>query len=151
MADERTPRALETRENEARVQEWKPPQVLPDPTPQAGWVFRYVRTSVFGESDALNVSQRFREGWVPVKATDHPEIIFVKDHGSRYKDGIEIGGLLLCKMPEEVWKQREAYYRKLSTDQMQSVDSNFMRENHPSMPLLKPERHTRVQFGRPKG
>ena len=156
MVDERAPRDMDSRETEKRealqhIPSWTPPNILPDPAPSPGWVFRWVRTAVHSQPDPANVSQRFREGWVPVKAADHPEIQFVRDHKSSYKDGIEIGGLLLCKMPEETWKQRDAYYRRLAESQMQSVDQNFMRENHPSMPLLKPERQTRVTFGRPKG
>jgi hypothetical protein len=30
---------------------------------------------------------------------------------------------------------------------MESVDNNYMRENDPRMPLLRPERSTKVQFG----
>lgn len=151
MADERTPRDLESRDTEAREQTWKPPQILPDPTPSPDWEFKYVRVSVHGVADSVNISQHLREGWVPVKASDHPEISFIADKKSQWKDGIEIGGLLLCKMPKKMYEQRSAHYRKLAEAQLQSIDHNFLRESHPAMPLLKPERHTRVQFGRPKG
>jgi|TARA_R100001224_G_C3902327_1_gene108923 hypothetical protein len=91
----------------------------------------------------------FRGGWTPCRAEDHPELCIQSDVDSRFgKDGnIEVGGLLLCKMPKEKSEQRAAYYRDLAAQQMAAVDSNFMREQDPRMPLLQPERKTRVDFG----
>ena len=61
MSDNRKPREIESREEEARPASFRPPSLLPDPLPQPGWVFRWVRTSMVGQSDATNVSMRFRE------------------------------------------------------------------------------------------
>ena len=75
MAEQRTNRDAESREVETRASDsWLPASVLPNPAPQDGWVFRWVRTSTLGHADNTNVSQKFREGWVPVKAEDHPEL-----------------------------------------------------------------------------
>jgi hypothetical protein len=85
MADERAPReprTLETRESEIREESWEPASILPDPLPQEGWVFRWIRTSMVGTLDNMNVSKRFREGWEPVKAEDHPELQIMSDHKS---------------------------------------------------------------------
>jgi hypothetical protein len=73
----------------------------------------------------------------------------MSDHGSEWgkKGAIEVGGLLLCKSPEEFVKEREEYYRKRAEDQMQAVDNNFMRENDPRMPVFAPDRKTNVTFG----
>lgn len=149
MAGERTPRMLESRDQETRPTSWKPPSVLPDPAPQDGWVFRWIRIATLGISDNPNVSMRFREGWEPVKAEDHPELALSADATAEWtkRGGIEVGGLLLCKMPAEVAKQRQDYYEKMANQQMESVDNTFMRENDPRMPLLKPERKTMVSFG----
>ena len=152
MADERKapkPRDLESRENETRTQSWEPASILPDPTPQDGWVFRWVRTSMVGHMDNTNVSKKFREGWEPVKAEDHPELQIMSDHKSEWanKGGIEVGGLLLCKAPKESVDDRNEYYKKHAESQMQAVDNNYMRENDPRMPVLKPNRKTRVAFG----
>jgi hypothetical protein len=66
----------------------------------------------------------------------------------RFPDGIEIGGLLLCKTPVEFTEQRDAHFGKIASSQMDSVDNNFMRENDPRMPLFK-ERQTKVSaFGK---
>ncbi len=60
---------------------------------------------------------------------------------------IEIGGLMLCRMPLEMYRQRQAYYDNLAQQQMTGVDHNFMRENDPRMPLFS-EKDTKVTFGR---
>ena len=145
----REPRELETRKNETRDVSWEPASILPDPSPQDGWVFRWVRTSMVGNPDNTNVSKKFREGWEPVRAEDHPELHIMSDHKSEWgsKGNIEVGGLLLCKSPEEVVEKRRDYYRRHADAQMQAVDNNYMRENDPRMPVLAPDRKTRVAFG----
>ena len=149
MAEERINRDAESREVEQRPSDsWIPASVLPNPDPQEGWVFRWVRTSTLGHADNTNVSQKFREGWVPVKAEDHPELEVMSDIDSRFKGNIEIGGLLLCKAPEAKVRQREDYFEQMASTQMESVDNNFLKQNDPRMPVLNPERSTRTTFGR---
>ena len=149
MAENRLARELENRESAQRNKTWTPPQTLPAPNPQPGWVFRYIRTSIMGTADPSNTSAKFREGWEPVKAEDHPELMHMTDPNSRFKGNIEIGGLLLCKAPEELMKQRDEYYAQQAKAQLQSVDNNFMRLNDERMPLFS-ERKTSVSFGKGK-
>ena len=146
----RESREHETREVETRTESWSPPTVLPDPDPQDGWVFRWVRTSTVGQADNTNVSKKLRSGWEPVKAEDHPEMMIKSDLDSRFggEGNIEVGGLLLCKMPEEKLKARGDYIKKVSDRQIDSIDNNFMRENDPRMPVLESERKTRVDLGK---
>ena len=145
---ERTPRELETRAKTERPKQWMPPQLLPDPTPEPGYAFRWIRLSTLGTADAVNVSSKLREGWEPVKASDHPEIQLMGGDKTRFPDSVEIGGLLLCKTPVEFTEQRDAHYRQLAGQQMDSVDNNFMRESDPRMPLFK-ERTSKVSaFGK---
>ena len=149
MSEERTPRNNTTRKEEARPSdEWIPASSLPDPAPQEGWVFRWVRTSILGQSDNTHVSQMFREGWEPCMAKDHPELKLQSDIGSRFENNLEVGGLLLCKAPEETMAARSKHFQKAADNQMESVDNNYLRENDPRMPLLNPERNTRTTFGR---
>lgn len=143
----RTPRAAITRDAAARVKQWQPPSLLPDPEPRHGWVYRWIRTSTFGVQDPTNISRQFREGWEPVRLEDHPEFKDTRDMNSKWADGIEIGGLLLCRIPQETMDQRRAYYEKLAKSQLTAVDNNYMRENDPRMPVLAPERRTQVSFG----
>ena len=145
-ADERTPREAESREAGERTKPWEPPQVLPDPAPQDGWVFRWIRTSIMGNQDNVNASKRFREGWEPVRAEDHPEMMMASDRGSDYLGNIEVGGLLLCKTSEDNFNARSEYYAKLAHQQNESVNRNYMREDDPRMPKLN-DSTTRVSFG----
>jgi hypothetical protein len=88
-----------------------------------------------------------REGWEPVLAKDHPEIFLMGVENERFKDNVVIGGLLLCKAPEELIAERSAYYNNQTQSQMRAVDNSLMRENDPRMPLFN-ERKTTVTFGK---
>ena len=101
-----------------------------------------------GQSDNANVSRRFREGYTPVKASEFPELQILSDVDSRFKENIEVGGLLLCSIPEEFAQDRIQGQLEEAQAQIQAVDNSYMRENDPRMPLLKPERSTRTSFGR---
>jgi len=90
----------------------------------------------------------FREGWEPVKAEDHPELMLESDMGSNFKGNVEVGGLLLCKAPAGKMRARSKHFQQVADNQMESVDNNYLRENDPRMPLLDPERSTRTTFGR---
>jgi hypothetical protein len=148
MADQqnRTAREFENREVTQRKQHWAPPQTLPDPAPQKGWVFRWIRTSIMGQFDPTNTSAKFREGWVPVKAEDHPEMQIFSDPNSRFKGNVEVGGLVLCKAPEEMVNQRNDWYNRQAQSQMDAVDNTLMKTNDPRMPLFS-ERKSSVSFG----
>lgn len=146
MTGPRTTRDIEVRSTMERPKQWMPPQLLPDPNPEAGYAFRWIRVSTLGNADPMNISSKMREGWEPVKASEHPEIQLMGAKTS-IPDSIEIGGLILCKTPTEFVQQRDAFYQQQSEGQMNSVDNNFMRENDPRMPLFR-ERQSKVSFGR---
>ena len=148
MAENRISREQESREKAERPKMWRPPELLPNPNPEPGYAFRWIRVSTLNNPDPMNVSSKFREGWEPVKASEHPEVQLMNiGEKSRFPDSVEIGGLILCKTPVEFTQQRDAYYQQQTDSQMSSVDNNFMRENDPRMPLFK-ERRTEVKFGR---
>jgi hypothetical protein len=143
----RPSRDLETRDRAERPKQWMPPQLLPDPNPEPGYAFRWIRVSTLNKADATNVSSKLREGWEPVKASDHPEIRLFGSTNGQFPDSVEVGGLLLCKTPVEFTEQRDAYYRQQAEAQMASVDNTFMRDNDPRMPMFK-ERSSKVTFGK---
>lgn len=146
---ERAPRNTGTRDATKRKTSWKRQSVIPAPEPRNGLKFRWVRTSALGNADNMNVSRRFREGYVPVKAEDFPELKVLSDVGSRFKGNIEVGGLILCSIPAELAEERVEGQLEESQAQMEAVDNNFMRESDPRMPVLRPERTTRqTNFGR---
>ena len=143
----RQPRELDTREKMERPKQWMPPQLLPDPTPEPGYAYRWIRIASLGKDDATNISGKLREGWEPVRAADHPEIRLFGSSNPKFPDCVEVGGLLLCKTPVEFTDQRNEYYRKQADAQMNSVDNTYMRENDPRMPMFK-ERSSKVTFGK---
>jgi hypothetical protein len=147
MAENRLNRELETRSVAQRPQVWTPPQILPEPKPIPGYVFRWIRTSIMGQFDPTNTSSKLREGWEPCKAADHPEMMLYADPNSRFSGNVEVGGLMLCKAPEELATQRAQWYAKQSQSQIEAVDSNFMRTNDPRMPLFS-ERKSATSFGK---
>jgi hypothetical protein len=69
------------------------------------------------------------------------------DPESRFRDNIEIGGLLLCKTPVEFIEQRNEHFNKQTQAQTEAVDNNLMRQSDPRMPLFN-ERKSTTSFGR---
>ena len=135
-------RDLETREVAERPKQWALPELLPEPDKEAGYAYRWIRVSTLNSADPRNLSAKLREGWEPVKASQHPEAHTFVDPNSRFKDAIEVGGLILCKTPAEFIEQRDAHYRQLADSQMLSVDNSFMRESDARMPLFSDKRTT---------
>lgn len=143
----RTPRR--TREQVERPKVWQPAALLPEPDKQPGYAYRWIRVSTLGESDARNVSAKLREGWEAVRVEEQPQFKYFLDPNSRFKDNVEIGGLLLCKAPKELMTQRKEYFAQKNQAQLDSVDNNFMRENDQRMPLFR-EKRSSTSFGRGK-
>jgi len=98
-------------------------------------------------ADPRNLSGKLREGWEPVRIEEQPRFRMFVDPASRFKDNIEVAGLLLCKAPEEFVAQRKAHYARITAQQIEAVDNNFMKENDPRMPLFR-ERRSTHSFGR---
>lgn len=147
MASNKLTRELETRELTERPKQWMPAELLPEPDKQAGYAYRWIRVSNLNAADPRNLSAKLREGWEPVTLEEQPKFRLLADPNSRYKDNIEIGGLLLCKTPEEMVKQRNDYYRRQSDLQTEAVDNTLMRQSDPRMPLFN-ERKSTTSFGR---
>ena len=141
----RLDRELETRRTMARPQAWRPPETLPTPDPRPGWKHRWVRTSTMGTADPSNISSKLREGYEPCKAEDYPELMMHASTEGRFKGSVEVGGLLLCRIPEEFLQQRMDHYAQQNKAQIESVD-NFLRESDPRMPLFA-EKKSKVTFG----
>jgi hypothetical protein len=145
-AQNRLSRELDTRQVMQRPAAWRPPETLPMPDERPGWSHRYVRISTMGTADPSNISSKLREGYEPCKASDYPELMVHESTEGRFKGGIEVGGLLLCRIPAEFMEQRARHYERLNQSQVESVDNNFLRENDPRMPLFS-EKRTKVTFG----
>jgi hypothetical protein len=147
MAENRLTRELETRATQQRPKQWAPAELLPEPDKQPGFRYRWIRVKYRDKYDQRNISAKLREGWEPVKASEQPKFGLLVDPDSRFQDNIEIGGLLLCKTPEEFVAQRNEHYTNQTEAQTRAIDSSFMRENDPRMPLFS-DRKSSTSFGK---
>ncbi len=142
----RLDRALDTRAANFRPSSWQAPETLPQPEDRPGWKHRYVRLSTNGQSDPSNISSKLREGYEPCKAEDYPELMMHASTDGRFKGNIEIGGLVLCRIPAEFMEQRDTHFAKINKAQMDSVDNTYMKDNDPRMSKFA-ERTSKVTFG----
>ena len=149
MTTNKLARELDTRMTAERPKQWQQPELLPQPDKQPGYAYRWIRTSTLDQSDARNLSAKLREGWEPVSVEEQPQFSLLVDPNSRFKDKIEIGGLLLCKTPEEFVEQRNAHFQKQTDAQTLAVDNNLMRQSDARMPIFK-EGRSDVSFGKGK-
>jgi hypothetical protein len=149
MVESRLARELDTRTQTERPKTWQPASTLPEPDKQPGYAYRWIRVSTLNQADPRNISSKLREGWEPVRIEEQPKFKMMVDPNSRFKDNVEVAGLLLCKIPSDFMSQRRAHFAKKNKDQIESVDNNFMRENDPRMPLFR-ERKSTSSFGKGK-
>jgi hypothetical protein len=147
MTTKRIDREVETRDKSERLQQWAPAELLPEPVKIPGYKYHWVRISTLGAADPRNLSAKLREKWEPVPMEEQPEMQLLIDPNSRFKDNIEIGGLLLCKTPEEFVEQRNSFYAKQTDAQAEAVDNNLMRQSDARMPLFS-ERKSSSSFGK---
>ena len=144
--NKRTPRASQTREKESKPKVWTPPSALDAPPAPNGFRHRWVRAESLGFQDTKNVSGRLRQGYELVRADEYPDSDYPIVEDGKYAGVIGVGGLVLTRVPEEVAKQRQAYYAKQSQEQVEALDNDLMKEQHSSMPI-NIDRQTRVTFG----
>ena len=135
---DKTPRELDSRAKTERYV-YKPSSTLPSPNPEPGIAFHWVATHILGQADPTNVSRKLRDGFVPCKAADYPELML---EGNEKTGNIEVGGLMLCKINVEKAKAMTEYYDNLARAQMESVDNTFMRQNDSRMPLFSEKKST---------
>jgi len=148
MATNRLDRSTDNREFAERPKQWMPPELLPEPDKQTGYKYRWIRVATLNQADPRNLSAKLREGWEPVRIEEQPKFQLLVDPNSRYKDNIEIGGLLLCKTPEEFVAQRNKYYSDQANAQMAAVENTLMRQSDPRMPLYNDSKVETNRFGK---
>jgi hypothetical protein len=146
MAENRLKRELDNRTQAERPKQWQPASLLPEPDKEPGFAYRWIRVSSMNAADPRNLSKALQEGWEAVRAEEQPGLALLIDQNSRYKDNIEVGGLLLCKTPIEFKEQRDAHFQKQTDAQMRSVDNALMRQSDARMPIFN-ERKSTTTFG----
>ena len=144
----RKSRDSETRVEMQRPMVWRAPETLPSPEPRPGWTHRWVRTSTMGVADPGNISSKLREGYEPCKGDDYPELMMHAATEGRFKGAIEVGGLLLCRIPSEILVSRMQQHDQKNKLQMESVDSNFLRDrdSRSNMAMIV-DKKSKVTFG----
>ena len=147
IKDNKLTRELTTRAVEERPKQWMQPELLPEPDKQPGYSYRWIRVSTMNNADPRNISAKLREGWEPVPIEEQPKFRLLADPNSRFKDNIEVGGLLLCKTPVDFVKQRNDHFAKVTQSQTEAVDNSFMRQSDARMPLFQ-ERKSSSSFGK---
>lgn len=149
MTTNKTTRDMNNREVMERPKQWMPPDLLPEPDKQAGYVYRWIRVSMLNNADPRNISSKMREGWEPVTLEEQPKFKLLANPNGQFKDNIEIGGLLLCKIPTDFVEQRKKHYDKLTQQQAEAVDNNLMRQSDARMPIFKEGKSTSTKgFGK---
>ena len=143
---DRTTRTEQSREKNSRRKPWIPPSTLDAPDPPEGYTHRWIRESVMGNDDKKNLAARLREGFDLVRADEYPDFEAPTVNDGKHAGVIGVGGLLLARFPIESKKERDAYFQGKTDEQMTAVDNDLMREEHSSMPILKPDRQSRVTF-----
>ena len=144
--DKRTSRASQTREKTSQKKVWSPPSSLDAPPAPTGFQHRWLRAESLGFQDTKNITGRLRSGYELVRADEYPDSEFPIVEDGKYKGVIGVGGLVLARVPNEIAQQRADYYKKQAKDNVDAVDNDLMKEQHPSMPI-NIDRQTRVTFG----
>ena len=147
IKDNKLTRELTTRAVQERPKQWMQPDLLPEPDKEPGYNYRWIRVSTLNNADPRNLSAKLREGWEPVAIEEQPKFRLLADPNSRFKDNIEVGGLLLCKTPSEFVEQRNNHFAKVTQAQADAVDNSFMRQSDARMPLFQ-ERKSSSSFGK---
>ena len=142
----KTSRASSTRANEAKKTTWTPPSSLDAPPAPEGFRHRKIRAETMGFEDTKNMVGKLRSGWELVRADEYPESDYPTLKEGKHAGVIGVGGLLLARIPEEIAKSREVYYKKQVNDRDEAIKNDLLKDQHPSMPFNQ-ERQTRVTFG----
>ena len=146
----KTSRSSNMRKEKEAPKVWAPPSSLDAPPAPKGYAHRWIRVSVAGFDDTSNVSKKLREGWDFVSAEQVQNEMGANKYpvfaDGKYQGLIGIGGLVLARIPEEILKQRQAYFSRITQDRMEAVDRELMKEQHPDMPI-NIDRQSRVTFG----
>ena len=142
----KTSRASQTRAKTEKPKVWTPPSSLDAPPAPDGYRHRWIRAESMGFDDTRNMSGKFRSGWELVRADEYPDTQYPSDTEGRYAGIIGVGGLLLARIPEEIAKSREEYFKQKTQDGNEAISTDLLKEQHPSMPINQ-DRQTRVTFG----
>ena len=142
----KTSRASQSRDKSKRPQTWTPPSSLDAPPAPDGYRHRWIRTEVLGFDDTKNMSGKMRSGFELVRADEYPDSQYPQMKDGKYAGVIGVGGLVLARIPEEIAKSREDFFKKQTQAKDEAINNDLMKEQHSSMPI-NAERQSRGTFG----
>ena len=125
----KTSRASQTRAKAESKKVWTPPNSLDAPPAPTGYRHQWIRAEILGASDAKNVASSLREGWELVRADQYPDSQYPEMTEGRYAGVIGVGGLLLARIPEEVARSREAYFKQKTADGNEAISTDLLRNS----------------------
>ena len=145
-----TDKKIDSRASQTKVKPqkkvWTPPSSLDAPPAPDGFKHRWIRAESMGFDDSSNMSAKLRSGFELVRADEYSDVDYPTINDGKYKGVIGVGGLLLARIPNEIVKSREEYFKQQTQDRNDAIENDLMKEQHPSMPINS-DRQTRVTFG----
>jgi hypothetical protein len=152
-------RSSNVRENNMREDQWtfEEPDALALPDSvramfdAEGMAYRWIRLSVRGVDDVLNIGKRLQEGWVLVQSDEVPELAIsssVRDEG-RYQGAVCRGDLALAKMPAGKVKAKRKFYEDKANDMMDAVNAQLMKSSDSRMPITNSSRSVTTRGRQP--
>ena len=142
----KTSRASQTREKTSQKKVWTPPSSLDAPPAPDGYRHRWIRAETLGYNDTKNVAASLREGYELVRSDEYPDSDYPTSNDGKYAGVIQVGGLLLARIPEEIALQIEAYYNKQTRDKDEAINNDLMKEKQSGMSFSS-DSQSRVTFG----
>ena len=115
-----------------------------------GLDLRWIRISLRGQEDIMNVGKREQEGWTFVEPGEVPEMAstsYVRDEG-RYLGTDCRGDVALAKKPINQVKARRAFYEKKANDMMDAVNAQLYNNSDArlrNMPVSNSSRSTTMR------
>src|SRR6056300_534392 len=131
----RTSRASQSRSQDTRPKTWTPPSSLDAPPAPDGFRHRWIRAEVVGFDDTKNMSGKIRSGWELVRADEYPESQYPSVKDGKYAGVIGVGGLLLARIPEEIAKSREAFFKQQTDARDEAVENDLLKDQDKRMPM----------------
>ena len=144
----RSPREAETRAKTQRRKPWAPPSKLEAPEPPAGYKHRWIRTSLRGEDDQMNVTTKMREGWEPRPMSTVKSKLFPTINHGKWEGCIGVEGMMLCEMPIDKHRAMKAYYNNKSVEQNESLAGDLDSLGQKTGQPIYQERKSSVSGGR---
>jgi hypothetical protein len=144
----RSGRQAGSRAATARKRLWVRPSNLDAPPAPAGFAHRWVSVENRGQANATNASKRFREGFEPVRAEEYPTFAAPTVEDGKFKGVIGVGGLILCRIPQEIVDDRNEQIQGRIEEAAGEIDEQLERDiSDPHLPLTREREHVTTVGG----